>query len=241
MLGGMMFRIAYALLAVGVLGQAQGTFTTTGGMTTVRSSHTATLLADGTVLIAGGGNGPNDLSSAELYDPQTGMFTPTGEMTTRRYGHSATLLPDGRVLIVGGIPTPVDRSMPTAELYDPAAKSFTQTGSMAVGRAFHFAILLTTGKVLIAGGVSSGQPIDSSAELYDPSTGTFTRTGDMAARAPGTATLLASGDVLITSDKRAQLYDPFDGDVLSHRKPIGARCLYEHSSAEWQRLGRWRC
>ena len=107
------------ILAVPVLfsavawAQSPATFTTTGSMNTARSQHTATLLANGKVLVTGGfspGFPGNSLASAELYDPSTGAFTPTGDMITGHRLHRATLLADGRVLITGGI---------VAELYDP--------------------------------------------------------------------------------------------------------------------------
>ena len=81
-----------------VLARDAGSFTPTGDMIAARAGHTAPLLPDGKVLIAGG----DDAGSAELYDPSTGTFTATGSMTTPRQWHTATLLPNGKVLIAGG-------------------------------------------------------------------------------------------------------------------------------------------
>src|SRR5215831_5703707 len=135
--------------------QAPGTFIPTGDMTTPREyGHTATLLLNGKVLIAGGSSSrqnPGQRASAELFDPTTNTFTPTGDRTTGRVGHTATLLPDGRVLIVGGTNMGF---LGTAELYDPATGTFSATGSMVTPQMSHTATLLDNGKVLIAGGVS---------------------------------------------------------------------------------------
>jgi len=70
-------------------------------MLTARENHSATLLPNGKVLIAGG-YGTNGLSTAEVYDPATGAWAPTGAMTTNRYYHTATLLFSGKVLVTGG-------------------------------------------------------------------------------------------------------------------------------------------
>jgi uncharacterized protein (TIGR03437 family) len=193
--------IVPVLFSAVALAQSPGTLTTTGSMNTARSQHTATLLANGKVLVTGGfsyGLPGNSLASAELYDPSTGAFTPTGDMITGHRLHSATLLADGRVLITGGI---------VAKLYDPV------TGTFAAGaraQNWQTATLLSNGKVLIAGD-------GSTAELYDEGTGILTATGPYTN--PGgfivdTAVLLPDGRVLISgcadlcNTGLTQLYDP---------------------------------
>ena len=70
-------------------------------MATARNFHTATLLNDGTVLVAGGGNF-QPIALAERFDPASESFTGTGSLVTARSEHTATLLNDGRVLVTGG-------------------------------------------------------------------------------------------------------------------------------------------
>src|SRR6266481_450576 len=80
-----------------------GTWTLTGSLNTARYHHTATLLPNGMVLVAGGvGTNPNISASAELYDPASGTWTATGSLNTARALHTATLLPSGMVLVTGG-------------------------------------------------------------------------------------------------------------------------------------------
>ena len=189
-------------------------FTETGNMSKPRSGHTATLLANGEVLIVGGADGPD--ATAELFDPATATFLPTGSMTTPRAGATATLLANGKVLIAGGFGPGVS-SLPrlnSAELYDPLTGTFAATGSMVVPRILHTSTLLNNGSVLIVGGTDSstgGGAAVASAELYDPSTGTFKLTGSMLTdRAQHTATLPASGAVLIVGGWNGHAADAAD-------------------------------
>lgn len=219
---------AAALLTV--TASAPGTFTAAaGGMATGRSFHTATLLANGKVLIVGGFNG-TALATAELYDPAAGTFSATGSMATPRQYHTATLLQDGRVLIAGGSAFGVVTS--SAEIYDPATGTFTATGNLGTARASHTATLLPNGKVLLAGGRDLGS-FFLTAELYDPATGTFTPTGSLLeARATHTATLLPDGKVLIAGGYRssnlasAELYDPASGTFASAGSMVSPRAYH---------------
>jgi uncharacterized repeat protein (TIGR01451 family) len=206
-----------------------GTFVNTGTPNVARGFHTSTLLQNGMVLIAGGQNGNNALSSAELYDPVTGNFTFTGSLVTARSAHSATLLQNGKVLIAGGYTFGGNGSSPvlaSAEIYDPGTGLFSSTGSLANARTGHSAILLASGKVLIAGGETSSNGFAystlASAELYDPVAGTFSSTGSLNTARSAPATLLSNGQVLLagggtlstglpTSLASAEIYDPSAG------------------------------
>jgi hypothetical protein len=154
-----------------------GTFTATGSMVSDRAFHTATLLLDGKVLIAGGDGSSIALVWAELYDPKTGTFSLTGSMTTPRVYTTATLLADGRVLVAGGGGDYTNRQfLASAEIFDPQTGTWTATGSMAETRTWEAASRLSDGRVLVTGGYGDLAPL-ASAERFDPATGTFSPAG----------------------------------------------------------------
>ena len=127
----------------------------TGKMNIARAGHTATLLADGKVLVVGGANGsPDAIDAAELYDPPSRSWTLTGRLNLARFADTATLLADGRVLVTGGFSHGGFTN--TAEVYDPAKGAWTRTGNMSTVRAGHSATLLQDGRVLVAGGQGPG-------------------------------------------------------------------------------------
>ena len=136
-----------------------------------RYGHTATLLIDGTVLIAGGiGNGPV-LASAERYDPDRGVWSAAGDMQHGRTAQTASLLPDGTVLVAGGSASTTEGvELASAELFDPSTETSTTAGNLNEARANHTATGLTNGAVLVAGGFGAGAML-ASAELYDPGVG----------------------------------------------------------------------
>jgi hypothetical protein len=191
-----------------VLGQS-GKSMATGDMTVARSFASATLLANGQVLVAGS-------NSADLYDPRAGTFTALGN-----HGSPvAETLADGRVLFIVN-----DSRINRAEIYDPANGQFTSSGTSVTGQVGGHATLLPNGKVLVAGGFVPGTAnsfIHANAELYDPATGSFSATGSFIITGRGTfcsvcdpeiaaVVRLADGRILFAGRPASEVYDPASG------------------------------
>lgn len=218
--------LATVLLLGAAFAVAQ-TFTNTAGpMQQARALATATLLPDGTVLVAGGRNNGQALSSAEIFDPSTSTFHPTGSMTTARAGATAQPLPDGRVLVIGG--EPIGAPL-TTDIYDPAKGTFAAGPSLTTSLDATVSVLLPDGRIFItglAGGAGCGAGAGSCSapvEIYDPASGRLAADGALQiARSGETATALDNGKVLIfngwsintsatTPSQTYEIYDPASG------------------------------
>lgn len=198
-----------------------------------REEHTATLLRNGRLLIAGGTDGRGHaLASAEVYDAATDRWRPGGSMSTTRLDHTATLLPSGKVLVVGGFKaTYPSESLASSELYDPATNSWSSAAPMTTSRTRHTATALPDGRVLVVGGqrfdlhdggIFPGRPTD--AEIYDPIANRWSATGPMGASRLGhTATLLPDGRVFVVGGQddglaifnSTEIYDPANDRWIS--------------------------
>lgn len=214
---------------------ATGLWTPVADMDTERAWHTASLLPDGMVLVAGGRDTlGSSLAGAELFDPSSGQWIQLKTMRDSRWDHTAVLLPNGKVLVTGGEHAGLldNQLLDRSELFDPDSRSWSATGRMSRQRSEHTATLLPSGKVLVVGGSGIG----TSAELYDPVGGVFTAAPAMAElRRNHSATLLPTGQVMVaggewdgTTFGSTELYDP-----VANRWEVGQPMLsprYGHAA-----------
>ena len=236
-----LYVVAFAVAATALSFGASGAWTPTGSMLSARDGHTATILANGKILAAGGTNNGVALTSAELYNPTSGTWTSTGSMNVGRTLARAVVLPNGSVLVMGGcVNDCLSSTTNSAELYNPTSGTFTATGLMVQARAEFGVTLLASGKVLVAGGCTAYDAngcanTTNKTEIYTPATGTWKATGRLhAARHAMTATLLASGRVLVAGGATAasdalnssETYDPTAKTWTVGLKMVTARSDY---------------
>src|SRR5258706_4479586 len=188
---------ALGLTSIAAQSASPGSFSLVGSMSQFRKLHTATLLPNGKVLVAGGAPFAQAATS-ELYDPTTQTWANSGVLNQGRDFHTATLLADGTVMVAGG---------------QTASRIL---GGLSFSREGHFGVSLTNGTVLVAGGLDGFSDLVNSSELYDPLGGTWRFAGALnIPRQGATATLLQNGKVLaaggfgeFTFLSSAELFDP---------------------------------
>ena len=172
-----------------------GTWSTTGSLIGETSGHTATLLPNGKVLVAGGWGGNSALNKAELYDPTTGTWSVTGSLIVARYWHTATPLKNGMVLVVGGSNDgDLASTLSSAELYNPETGTWSLSHCHSPRACFSHGNIAAQRQGLGRWGLRVPASSLNDARLYDPDTGTWSKTGNLnAARDSHTATLLPGG------------------------------------------------
>jgi Kelch motif/Galactose oxidase, central domain len=173
-------------------------------MSASREFATATLLANGEVLIAGGLDAPGQnpiTQTTDIFDPTTDTFTQGPNMTTAREHAAAVALSNGTVLIAGGDSGSSADVLSTADIYDPATNTFRSGGGPAMNhpRTQLMATTLYTGDALFVGGHDETSS-DNTAEIYSLKNNAFSSPIAMAlvsGREQGTANLLPDGNVLV--------------------------------------------
>jgi N-acetylneuraminic acid mutarotase len=220
--GGATGKVPFSTSALANFHELLGTWSAAASMLEGRTAATATLLANGKVLVTGGLDTTTSahLASAELYDPSTNTWTPAASMATARQLHMAILLNNGKVLVMGGAN---NGGLSSAELYDSVNNTWSSAGSMAFPRwdnTQHWATLLTNGKVLVVGDTGHIQDA-ANVELYDPASNSWSPAAPMpGARWYHTTTLLSNGDVLVSGGRDSS-------------GPLFSAVLYNPSSDTW--------
>lgn len=183
-------------------------WTQAAAMDDARFEHTATLLADGRVLVAGGlgldGDQLVPLQTAELYDPAAGAFLGASKLAEARSNHAAARLPDGSVLVVGGAGGRTgDSVLPSAEIFEPRQGRWVSVDPMAEPRRGATASPLEDGRVLVFGGeAASGGARRSlvTAEIFDRATGRWSPAARaICPRSEQAAVSLGDGSVLVVA------------------------------------------
>lgn len=210
------------------------TWTPTGAMVGKRAGHQAVALADGRVLVAGGGdkvgypcaadypncNVAESIGTAEIYDPATGAFTKTGDLAFARIAFSMDLLPSGKVVVAGGAAK--NKGLVSVEVFDPAAGSWSRAPDLEGQRLFHASAVLGSTLLVVGGKIANVAPINN-ADLLDEGAGQWRRGASVSIPRTGAKLVpLGSGKALLVGG-----FNQKEGVELSDSR------LYDLASDTW--------
>ena len=193
-------------------------------MSTPRTDHTATLLPDGRVVVAGGG-------TWQIFDPTTDLWSPSIGLQRTRAAHAAVALPDHdgpglhRVLLIAGN----GNGPATLERLDPdAAMSTLLSATLSIGVDDLAATRLDDGSVLIVGGqnVTNGDTIDLTYR-YDPVTDTIT-----AATPPPGLPNGISDHQIVALDRFAMIFGG-EQEVAGVDTELDYAAIYDRATDDW--------
>lgn len=230
-----------------LLGRAQQ-WVLTDSLNSGQAGHVAVKLADGRVLIMGGGDWTSQYNTCQIYDPTTEIWNYTDSLNVARCEHAAVLLHDGNVLVIGGM-TSGTGSLGICELYDPNTGTWSLTDTLRKRRDLPRAVVLNDDRVLVVGGMSSSFQGVPECEIYDPSTGQWSLTDSlMPRRIANELCLLTDGKVLsaagfvMLSNPESPTVDRIDTylrqKVLSGKGKLTTDCqIYDPSTEQWTPTG----
>ena len=227
---------------------ATNTFTAVAPLNGPRAGHAAATLPDGRVMVVGGTTNFTDITTAatgslntvEIYNPATNTWAAGPAIGGRRLVPSLTRLSTGRMLVAGGIEISVLFGIPIAatstikaQLYNPATNTWSNAANMPSGRAYHqdSQVTLADGRVLLSGGVLVPDLINAAnsasianADVYNPATNTWVATTMSRARTGHSASLQASGQVIVCGGAEG---------LLSASTPIDAVARFDAATNSW--------